>query len=130
LYSFKDEKYFDSDISYYRIKQVDYDGLESFSKIVRLDNSELNQDLEVMMSNPFTSHPLIWVNQAEIGSELIVNVYSLKGERLFQKSLKTNSINEQFEFIEMESLKSGIYFVEIEQNGLSIYREKLLKMNN
>jgi hypothetical protein len=83
-----------------------------------------------MMSNPFTSHPLIWVNQAEIGSELIVNVYSLKGERLFQKSLKTNSINEQFEFIEMESLKSGIYFVEIEQNGLSIYREKLLKMNN
>jgi hypothetical protein len=70
------------------------------------------------------------VNQAEIGSELIVNVYSLKGERLFQKSLKTNSINEQFEFIEMESLKSGIYFVEIEQNGLSIYREKLLKMNN
>jgi hypothetical protein len=130
LYSFKDEINFGSDISYYRIKQVDYDGQESFSKIVRLDNLELNQDLDVLMSNPFTSHPLIWVNQAEIGSELIVNVYSLNGERLFQKSLKTNSINEQFEIIEMDSLKSGIYFVDIEQNGISVYRGKLLKMNN
>jgi hypothetical protein len=129
FYSFKDEANFGASNSFYRIKQVDYDGLESFSKIVQLENEDITQNLEISMSNPFSTYPLIWINQAAIGTENTVNVYSLSGEKLLQKTIIMSAINEQFELKEMENLNSGIYLVEVENNGMSVYRDKLIKMN-
>ncbi len=129
-YSYLDESNETSTSVYYRIKQVDVDGVESFSKIVRLKVEDNLDAIEITMSNPVQDYPYIWLNTSDPNKEFKVYVYQINGELVLEKQLKSNELSSSIELIEMSSFRDGIYLIEIRQAGQRIFQEKLIKMKN
>lgn len=106
-YRFVDEQPYNG-ISYYRIKQVDFDGKSSYTKIrnVRIESN-------ILKISPRNTDGRIDINTNDTSYD--VNVYNIRGQKVyhFPTLFGTQSI-----FI--DHLKPGLYFIEV--NGIG-FRE-------
>jgi hypothetical protein len=86
-----------SNLIYYRIKQIDNDGRFSYSKILSVKiNAETDID---MYPNP--CHDKIYFKNIDIGSS--IKIYKLDGTQIMQTSLGVDNC------INLNEIKSGIY---------------------
>jgi Secretion system C-terminal sorting domain len=101
---------------YYRLRQIDLNGTESLSKVIGIKTS---QDDKIYVSpNPANSQLNIYFS----GEKADIKVYDLLGRLVLnQKNESTGNRS-----LDISSLKSGNYIVEITVNGF-ISREKLIK---
>ncbi|MFO8053658.1 MAG: T9SS type A sorting domain-containing protein [Bacteroidales bacterium] len=90
---------------YYRIKQTDYDGTISYSRIIDVNNNQ--KPISRVFPNPAPQGETVTIQSS--ANNITIHVYNLKGKKVFSKNLKQNEIK-----IPTTNLNPGIYFVRTE----------------
>ena len=117
-YEFLDEDV-SSATSYYRIKQIDYDGNFEYSEVVLARNNRFNK---VNFSpNPFDAQILMSMDPQQLVEGSSLYMYNSQGEIIVNKKITSSNMNEP---IETEHLSAGMYFIQF-SNGDVIRLVKL-----
>lgn len=104
-------------VSYYRLKQVDFNGQVTYFESQKIEN--YNQNITIF---PNPSNQLIYINGIETTDQNNIQVYSINGKHVTdQTSISFN--NRQVE-IDFYGLTNGIYIINI--NGIS-HKVSLIK---
>jgi hypothetical protein len=106
-------------LTYYRLRQVDFDGTETYSRMVSIKSDKASK--VVMYPNPIKNELVIAFENEVYAEE--VNIYDMLG-RLISSNKKPSSRLE----VNMQNAQTGMYIVEINAEGKRI-REKILKIN-
>ncbi len=114
--------------TYYRLKQIDFDGVFEYLPIAKL---------ELALSNAlFDATPNVIQNQnitisiANMGHGTgIIKVFSLKGEEVYHESKElTMHATSKFELSGTSQLRGGIYIITLE-SGTNVYKRKVIVNN-
>lgn len=124
-YNTVDKKPFDG-LSYYRLKQVDFNGTFSYSKIAAVDfkaSTEFSFDL---YPNPNKGTDFTITFEGIDNKEVLVEVIDVTGKELFSEIL-VNKENESSAFVinPKNKLLPGVYIITATSNQ-RIYRKKLI----
>jgi hypothetical protein len=103
-YSFKD---LDKKIGYYRLKDIDEDGIENWSQIIFADCINETSQVQVY-PNPASDYIKVIV---PISENTTLNILSLEG-----KVLKTMPLISNQNVVSVKELTAGIYIIEIKGN--------------
>lgn len=105
--------------SYYRLKQIDFDGQYSYSavKMVKFE-TDLNSSLSVY-PNPTSGHITIVCNDNEMKN---IKIIDLLGKDVTNWTSVVNSSNGSI-ILDLTSLESGVYLVNSHSNSLKIYKD-------
>ncbi|QES87495.1 T9SS type A sorting domain-containing protein [Rhizosphaericola mali] len=114
-YSFTDNNFSKGSI-YYKLRQVDLDGKSTYSKVISLQANNEKQTL--LFPNPATSS--ITIQNASIGATY--KLISMAG-----KIVNSGIVNNQQQTIDISTLPSGIYWIQIIINSKSISNLKFIK---
>jgi hypothetical protein len=125
-YSFTDTKPL-PEVSYYRLKQVDFDGTHKYSKIISVKNKALTAStiLEAY-PNPFAEKLSVTVTIPVSEPEATLTLYNLQGRKLqtiktaLEKGMNTFELNTQH-------LASGVYIIRITGNSSDVSAKVLKK---
>lgn len=115
-----------NNISYYRLKQVDYNGTFSYSKIASVDFNSTKDFSFDIFPNPNKGTIFSIAFEGTSNQEVLVVVYDITGKESFSKVLVTNE-NESSVFVidPTHTLSSGVYIITATSNQ-EIYRKKLI----
>ncbi|MBI3234950.1 MAG: T9SS type A sorting domain-containing protein [Bacteroidetes bacterium] len=126
IYTATDEEGFTSDAytNYYKVKQIDYTGVSTESKICTLSkNKELSNTYKISMSpNPTNSEVTIKLD----GMTADQRNSFLKIEDVSGRILLEAKYTEMDQIIDVSHFRAGIYFVKVYINDKTIASEKLL----
>lgn len=118
-YRFTDDKPVQG-TSYYRLKQVDFDGKFSYSKIEKVDfegSSGMNEiEVSSLEPNPFNDILSAEFNLPADG-ETLIRIMDARGKAVYTENQFRNVGINQFLFDKGSSLKSGVYFLLINQGA-------------
>ena len=107
---------------YYRIVQVNLDGRESYSDVVAL---QIAQDGFSVYPNPTDRELRISSPIFQTLDEVRINVYDQTGKLVFGSQYKLQSIEEIS--IPVTQLHTGIYSIEILDEGVSLYTQRFIR---
>ena len=107
FYSFEDKKPI-SGISYYRLKQTDYNGEYSYSSVKCINRPKKANDSFVVYTNHEAN---AFIVEGEVIAACPIEVYSTTGARVYNVSFNTISVNKVL--INVKDLPAGSYFVKI-----------------
>lgn len=108
-------------ISYYRLKQTDFDGDYTYSHIVAVSMTE--DGALRMYPNPTDNQVHIAVSNP--GSFVHVAIHDMNGRTIFENNYTGNNGDDQIVTLELKDfLASGIYLVNVTTNGTS-FKQKL-----
>ena len=103
-------------MAYYRLKINDLDGKTDYSKIISISQKgKLNVKI---YPNPAKENITIDLGEAENATIRLVDIL---GKEILLKSGQSGQVS-----LNLSSLSSGVYFVEINSKGVSV-REKVVK---
>ena len=105
-----------ANVLYYRLKQVDVDGKETYSTIVSVNINTENTNSMSVYPNPFTTDYAISLT-ANADAKATVELFNIQGK---QVNVQTKNITKGFNVLQVtniEALHSGIYFVKVTING-------------
>ena len=112
--------------NYYRLRQVDMDGVLRYSKIVNLSNIESNNKMAVY-PNPAVAM-LNYNVSSPAAQQVIVQVYNLSGIILMTEQQQLNAGNNQ-QSLAISGLKSGNYILKVSsRTGSSQYVQPFVKI--
>ncbi|MCH8035101.1 MAG: T9SS type A sorting domain-containing protein, partial [Bacteroidetes bacterium] len=98
---------------YYRLKQVDYNGVYDYSDVIQVDVAPVNFVLEQNYPNPFNPSTKITFSLA-VDSKVSLKVFDVLGQEV-TKLITTNMTAGVHEVIfDASSLNSGVYFYQLE----------------
>jgi uncharacterized repeat protein (TIGR01451 family) len=95
---------------YYRLKQVDFDGKSSISKVIPVRLKKATTDFAVS-PNPFSSYVNINIEWSKTEST-VVKVFSVNGRELMAKSVNMNKGSNLVQLNDLNSLPAGNYFIQ------------------
>ncbi|HIA06473.1 MAG TPA: T9SS type A sorting domain-containing protein [Flavobacteriales bacterium] len=104
-YSSKDDTPYNG-LSYYRLKQTDYDGKYEYSKTVAVNLQEPGK--QYMYPNP--AHDLLHIDLGDSLSNIQVVVESLNGQKVL---FYTGASHSQIHTLDIKDISAGIYFLRI-----------------
>jgi hypothetical protein len=114
--------------NYYRLRQVDMDGVIRYSKVVSL--YDMQQEAAPKMSvypNPATSTLSFSINSTST-QQIFVQIYSISGV-LLQTSEQTLNAGNNLQSIAVNNLKSGNYFLKVSnREGNSQFVQPFVKV--
>ena len=85
IYLFQD-KNINSDLYYYRLKQLDFNGKSAYTKTISIGRTnKYKLSVENLFPNPFSSYVTIEFTE-ELANDLQLDLYDLNGKTLFSKS--------------------------------------------
>jgi Concanavalin A-like lectin/glucanases superfamily/Secretion system C-terminal sorting domain len=124
-YEFLDE-YIEGFSSYYRLKQIDFDGKFEYSDIVTVNCSEEDLSSIDVFPNPFINEITINFNVKETSEydKTKILLQNILGEVILEVEIDKNITNYQLELD--KNLASGIYFVVVSNENERLVK-KLLK---
>ncbi|AMS27712.1 hypothetical protein AEM51_12490 [Bacteroidetes bacterium UKL13-3] len=123
-YSFTDKEAATTKTTYYRLKQVDFDGKSEYSKTVSVVNTIAKAGIGATLPNPFNNDLNVTVNASSatvaniVIMDMIGKIHHTSTEQL-QSGVNTISIN-------TTDMPDGIYFVRVSYNG-ETYTQKVIK---
>jgi hypothetical protein len=110
-------------VSYYRLKQTDYDWVSTYSKTKSVVFNIMDGLVFNVYPNPFSNETTIHIDKKLKGSKLVIlDSYG----RIIKQ---TANISEQTYTLPCEDLLSGIYFINLVRNGEIVATEKLVVAN-
>ena len=105
-------------MNYYRLRQIDMDGKEAFSKVISANMDE-NKGKMYFAPNPAKDHLTITINDNNSAS---IRLFDLLGRLVLSKSISDVTTD-----LDISTIKAGHYILEIASNG-QVFREPLIKM--
>jgi citrate lyase gamma subunit len=107
-------------ISYYRLRQIDFDGKETLSKIV-----SVSQDTKGRISispNPTSDKVNIQLNQNDVSNQPTTVILSdMTGRQVLTQTTTSGAFQ-----LDLSSLAKGMYVVTLQSNN-AIYQEKIIR---
>ncbi len=125
-YEFNDEKPLDG-LSYYRLKQVDFDGTFSYSPIESLNNAQvvLTSDDVNLFPNPATTEINVAVQMKKEGNQEI-QIVDLASRMVYTQTQSFYEGQNQFK-MPLNDLPPGFYFVKFSSDNSEPVLKKFLK---
>ena len=124
-YSFRDQYTGEGTVSY-RLKQIDFDGTSTYSKVVNVDiNAPADFKLNQNYPNPFNPSTTVSFTIPK-ASNVKLNIYNQIGQQvgeLVNRNLEAGSYNYTWN---AENQSSGIYFYELQANEFKSVRKMTL----
>lgn len=109
--------------SYYRLRQTDYDGRTSISKIILVEVLKRNTGVVALYPNPINNTNTLTV--VYVGNELeeiVINVTDVSGKILHRKHINVKG-GENFIPLLTEFQSSGVYLIEVmSKSGRQVFR--------
>ncbi len=109
-----------SNLVYYRLRQVDIDGFSSFSKVVSV---RLKKTTDFTVSpNPFNSYVNInidWKNN----ENTVLKIYTMSGREVFSKTIKMYKGTNYIQLNELSGLPSGNYLLQFNSAEGRIFKQ-------
>ena len=106
-------------VSYYRLKQTDFDGQFSFSKIKSINNSDMENNQIIIYPNPTTDYITIIGNSIELEA---VNVYDILRKNVSCSAI-IKKINNKKIVIDLSELSGGIYYIRTKSTVNKVYKQ-------
>ena len=106
-------------VSYYRLKQTDYDGAFSYATIfgVAIQSSANNQI--VIYPNPTSNKFNIEGNPHELAT---ISIYNILGENVTNQTLRTEDSIEKI-IVDASRLSSGIYYIKTKTTANKVHKQ-------
>ncbi len=108
-------------IVYYRLKQVDFDGKASYSKVVSVKLKKGIKDFTVS-PNPFRSYVNINIDWAK-NETTAVKVFNMTGRELISKNIQMAKGTNYVSIIELAALPAGNYILQLNNADGRIYKQ-------
>jgi len=128
-YLFTDEAAFDfaaNNTLYYRLRQVDFDGTETISDVIAVTRSTDVVTYTNAYPNPFTTGLKLDIVSLK-DSDYNMMIADMQGRVVLQKTISVSKGFNQIDLKEMDELKSGVYFINL--NGADAIKVKVIKTN-
>lgn len=110
-------------LSYYRLKQTDYDGKFSYSEIVPV-RFESKSSIFIVQPNPAKDNMDV-VFSTETEGTAVVQIFNSQGQVVLSKKVDLHEGVNRLP-ISLDSFIKGVYFVTLE-NGLEVQKTRLVK---
>jgi len=118
---------------YYRIKEVEYDGRSTYSKIVSANsdqNIELNSSIEVnVYPIPATDNLTINLSNVETTEEILAYIYTADGKLVYSQSqghIGSGAINATVD-MDVSQLDPNVYILHLTIGNKLILRKVIIK---
>ena len=110
-YKFIDDQVLKSIDNYYRLKQVDVDGLSSYSKVrsIKLETCNEGLSINTVFPNPFNNRLNLIINSLDVINDGQIEFYDVLGSMVISKNIQLQ--NDSQITLSTESLPVGTYFV-------------------
>ncbi len=105
------------EVSYYRLKQTDFDGEFSYSNIKRINFNLVNNQIEIF-PNPTKKQITITGNKSEIET---INIYNILGQNVTNKTIIKKLDNKVI--IELTKLSEGTYCIRTKTTANKVYKQ-------
>jgi Secretion system C-terminal sorting domain len=116
----------DADITYYRLKQVDYNKKFSYSKIISLFGAGGEVVLKSIYPNP-AIHQVFLSFKALPNTEIKIELCDVFGQQLIQKSVKLNFDEEEVPLL-LDGIAPGLYCIRVSnKEGNTLHYQKIIK---
>jgi len=102
-------------VSYYRLKQTDFDGVYTYSDVVSVE-TEIRETIKVI-PNPVRSNTLSIVNDVEQDGDLDAKIYDINGQLLQSASFGVAKGRNNLQ-MNVNDITTGVYILETTQNGV------------
>ncbi len=113
-------------VSYYRLKQIDFDGQFEYSKVISIDFKEANDKVGKFYPNPSKSGLISLDYFAQSEEDILISVFDITGKLVINqiRQIATGNNSLSFNFSE---ITSGIYFVKIGKEKNPTYRKLIIE---
>ncbi len=127
IYYYSDKREENENITYYRVRQINYDGTDVYSSSLKVGQSSKKEKFKVGQNypNPFNPATSFNVEMLET-SEAAIKVYDLVGKVIKILHEGTLTKGEHTFNFDGSGLTSGIYFYEIKTPSSSIVKKMIL----
>lgn len=127
-YNYIDQHPFNG-ISYYRLRQVDFDGKSSMSKIVSINRNTNNPIINNTYPNPVVDKLHIDL-AGSTSTDLKVELIDATGRKILEKHY-TNNAEPQSVLIETRQVATGLYSLRVtDMNGNGVIQQKAILVKN
>lgn len=115
-------------LSYYRLKQTDYNGDFEYFKIISLSKQPSQEEFKIISvaPNPFSEQFNVSYN-AGATEAVKLQLINSRGEQVYAQVLIPQQGNNKFEFRQGYSQAKGIYFLKLSQSGNETKLIRLIK---
>lgn len=118
-----------SGISYYRVKQTDFDGKYSFSNIAKIDDTSLKTFSLNLSPNPATSGSSVFLDLfgAEANAKIPVAIYDMLGRLIYSSVLLSDEAGSVHEDLgSLVYLSQGTYIISVAPGNQTEYKQKVM----
>jgi hypothetical protein len=113
-------------ITYYRIKQTDYDSHFAYSNTVRMFLN-VKGIVASTFPNPFVSQVQLDIN-SEAAQTTSIAITDISGRRVFQQAWAINKGTNSIVLTQVQKLTPGMYILTInDADGVNLYKTKIIK---
>ncbi len=113
-------------INYYRLKQIDKTGGQTYSSVIKLDNNPAISASVMVYPNPLVGSKLIYLSLKGMPVGVyLVKIISLNGKEIFAQSLKYDGNTSTHPINVKTSLAAGTYLVKV-SNRITEASNKLI----
>lgn len=124
-YQYKDAGVFSKTSTvYYRLKQEDFDGQTSYSRVVKVSTEQPKTTIVRAQPNPFGQQLSIDLNSAE-ESQVNLRLVNIYGQTVVEKNMNVKKGHHAITIDDLAGIPSGVYFLVITTEGSSTYYKLL-----
>ena len=100
---------------YYRLRQIDFDGVFTYSAIAVVNENDLLGDDIKVFPNPFESH--VGVSIESTAGSAVIQLMDMHGRMISEDKISTKAGTTYHEMKDLSNLAKGVYFVRVSING-------------
>ena len=129
LYSYQDVDVFTkTQMVYYRLKQVDFDGSFTYSDVVNVKQEQIQTEQIAVYPNPIINDVTVELESLKAGNAEIM-ITDITGKLIDKVTVEIIQGFNKYTLNQTQNLTHGLYMITIVQNGQTIYNNKFVKAN-